>query len=389
MFMSQLIRRFAGTFQVLFVVSVVGAAILLSVSLKPDESASYPTPAVQRPVVSVVEPIANSYQPTVRLNGVVESRTTTEVIPQVSGRVIEVSSKFRPGSRVAKGDVLLRIDPADYRLAVERTLAEIEAARSELALLEAQATAEKQVWNQQFPERKIPDLIARIPQIAATKARIHSAEAARETAELSLQRTVIRAPFNARVLDTRLAVGQVVSTGSMVGSMFSVDNLEIAVPVSLEELALIGDVIGQAASIVREGGSDNEITGLVVRQAAALNEQTRLGTLYVSADETESLMLGEFVSLEIVGQDAPQTYRVPAASLTSRDQVWVVNDGRLEERRVEVLGTEDSVAVVRAFDTADGIVAIPPADVRAGLEVNATLERSLASAGSGNTVADK
>lgn len=389
MFMSQLIRRFAGTFQLLFVVSVVGAAILLSVSLKPDESASYPTPAVQRPVVSVVEPIANSYQPTVRLNGVVESRTTTEVIPQVSGRVIEVSSKFRPGSRVAKGDVLLRIDPADYRLAVERTLAEIEAARSELALLEAQATAEKQVWNQQFPERKIPDLIARIPQIAATKARIHSAEAARETAELSLQRTVIRAPFNARVLDTRLAVGQVVSTGSMVGSMFSVDNLEIAVPVSLEELALIGDVIGQAASIVREGGSDNELTGLVVRQAAALNEQTRLGTLYVSADETESLMLGEFVSVEIVGQDAPQTYRVPAASLTSRDQIWVVNDGRLEERRVEVLGTEDSVAVVRAFDTADGIVAIPPADVRAGLEVNATLERSLASAGSGNTVADK
>ena len=387
--MSQLIRRFAGTFQLLFVVSVVGAAILLSVSLKPDESASYPTPAVQRPVVSLVEPIENSYQPTVRLNGVVESRTTTEVIPQVSGRVIEVSSKFRPGSRVAKGDVLLRIDPADYRLAVERTLAEIEAARSELALLEAQATAEKQVWNQQFPERKIPDLIARIPQIAATKARIHSAEAARETAELSLQRTVIRAPFNARVLDTRLAVGQVVSTGSMVGSMFAVDNLEIAVPVSLEELALIGDAIGQAASIVREGGIDNELTGLVVRQAAALNEQTRLGTLYVSADETESLMLGEFVSVEIVGQDAPQTYRVPAASLTSRDQVWVVNDGRLEERRVEVLGTEDSVAVVRAFDTADGIVAIPPADVRAGLEVNATLERSLASAGSGNTVADK
>ncbi len=387
--MNQLISRFAGTFQLVFVVSVVGAAILLSVALKPDQSASYPAPAVQRPVVSVVEPVESSYQPTVRLNGVVESRTTTEVIPQVSGRVIEVSSAFRPGSRVAKGDVLFRIDPADYRLAVERTLAEIEAARSELALLEAQATAEKQVWNQQFPERKIPDLIARVPQIAATKARIHSAEAARETAELSLQRTVIRSPFNARVLDTRLAVGQVVSTGSRVGSVFSVDSLEIAVPVSLEELALIGDAIGQVASIVRKGGSDNELSGLVVRQAAALNEQTRLGTLYVSADETGSLILGEFVNVAIVGQDAPRTYRVPAASLTSRDQVWVVNEGRLEERRVEVLGTEDRVAVVRTFEIADGIVAIPPADVRVGLEVNATLERGLASVGSGTAVAGK
>ncbi len=387
--MSQLIHRFAGTFQLLFVVSVVGAAVLLSISLKPDQAASYPTPAVKRPIVSVVEPQVSSYQPTVRLNGVVESRTTTEVIPQVSGRVIEVSSKFRPGSRVAKGDVLLRIDPADYRLAVERTLAEIEAARSELALLEAQATAEKQVWNQQFPDRKIPDLIARIPQIAATKARIHSAEAARQAAELSLQRTVIRSPFNARVLETGLAVGQVVSTGSRVGSMFSVDSLEIAVPVSLEELALIGDAIGQTASIVREGARDDVLTGLVVREAAALNEQTRLGTLYVSADKTESLILGEFVSVAIVGRDAPQAYRVPAASLTSRDQVWVVKDGRLEERRVEVLGTDDNVAVVRAFDIADGIVAIPPADVRAGLEVNASLERSLVPPGGGNAVVGK
>ena len=80
---------------------------------------------------------------------------------------------------------------------------------------------------------------------------------------------------------------------------------------------------------------------------------------------------------------------MPAASLTSRDQVWVVKDGRLEERRVEVLGTDDNVAVVRAFDIADGIVAIPPADVRAGLEVNASLERSLVPPGGGNAVVGK
>ncbi|MCO4812856.1 MAG: hypothetical protein KC572_14740, partial [Gammaproteobacteria bacterium] len=150
-----------------------------------------------------------------------------------------------------------------------------------------------------------------------------------------------------------------------------------------------GDAIGQTASIVREGARDDVLTGLVVREAAALNEQTRLGTLYVSADKTESLILGEFVSVAIVGRDAPQAYRVPAASLTSRDQVWVVKDGRLEERRVEVLGTDDNVAVVRAFDIADGIVAIPPADVRAGLEVNASLERSLVPPGGGNAVVGK
>jgi len=381
--MTKLISRFAGTFQLLFVVAVVGSAILLSVALKPDQTASYPSAVEQTLPVSVVEPAVTSYRPSVSLNGVVEARTITDVIPQVSGRVIEVSPEFRAGARIQKGGLLFRIDPADYQLAVERTLAEIEAARSELALLEAQSMAERQVWNQQFPDRKIPDLIAKVPQIAAAKARIHSAEAARQAAELSLGRTVVRTPFDARVLNTQLEVGQVVNTGSNVGSVFSVDSLEIAVPVSLQQLALIGNAIGQYAEITRVSSADVALSGAVVRQAAALNETTRLGTLYVAAEESSSLMLGEFVGIQIEGNDAPQALRVPAASLTSRDQVWVVNNGMLETRRVEVLGNDSDVAIVKTFDMADGIVAVPPAEGRVGLPVTVQMDSGLASAGGG------
>ena len=381
--MTKLISRFAGTFQLLFVVAVVGSAILLSVALKPDQTASYPSAVEQTLPVSVVEPAVTSYRPSVSLNGVVEARTITDVIPQVSGRVIEVSPEFRAGARIQKGGLLFRIDPADYQLAVERTLAEIEAARSELALLEAQSMAERQVWNQQFPDRKIPDLIAKVPQIAAAKARIHSAEAARQAAELSLGRTVVRTPFDARVLNTQLEVGQVVNTGSNVGSVFSVDSLEIAVPVSLQQLALIGNAIGQYAEITRVGSADVALSGAVVRQAAALNETTRLGTLYVAAEQSSSLMLGEFVGIQIEGNDAPQALRVPAASLTSRDQVWVVNNGMLETRRVEVLGNDSDVAIVKTFDMADGIVAVPPAEGRVGLPVTVQMDSGLASVGGG------
>ncbi len=381
--MIKLISRFAGTFQLLFVVAVVGSAILLSVALKPEQTAAYPSAVTQTLPVSVVQPAVSSYRPTVSLNGVVEARTVTDVIPQVSGRVVEVAPEFRAGARVGKGGLLFRIDPSDYQLAIERTLAEIEAARSELALLEAQSTAEKQVWNQQFPDRKIPDLIAKVPQIAAAKARIHSAEAARQVAELSLRRTVVRSPFDARVLNTRLEVGQVINTGNNVGSVFSVDSLEIAVPVSLEQLALIGDAIGQDARITRVGNADLALSGAVVRQAAALNETTRLGTLYVAAEESEALMLGEFVGVQIEGNDTPQALSVPAASLTSRDQVWVVSNGVLETRRIEVLGSDNEITIVRDFDVADGIVAVPPADGRVGLPVTVQMDSGLAAAGAG------
>ena len=380
--MIQLIQRFAGWFQLLFVVAVVGAAILVSTSLKPETSNGLSNRAPDAIAVTVVEPEPIVFEPSVRLHGVVAARTITEVVPQVGGRVVAVSPAFRPGASFAEGDVLFRIEAADYELAVQRTLSEIEAARSELALLEAQAAAEKQVWDQQFADRKIPDLVARVPQIAAVKARIQSGEAARAAAELSLARTVVRAPFDGRVLQTRLDVGQVVGAGATVGSVFSHDSLEISAPVSSEEMALLGSMVGRPATILRERGATLHLAAEVVRQSAALDERTRLRTLFLAPDDAAELTLGEFVAVDIRGDATQDVYRVPAASLTSRDQVWVVDNGSLREREVDLVGSDQDIAIVRAFDTADGIVAIPPANSRDGLPVTVQTERRIAGAGS-------
>lgn len=381
-------KRFAGSLQLLFVIAVVGGAILLSVSLKPDNENRPSAQASDAPLVSVVLPETSEYQPSINLNGVVTARTTTDVIPQIGGRVIGVSPDFRPGGAFARGDVLFRVDPSDYELAVERTLAEIEAARSELALLEAQAAAEREIWNQQFSDRKIPDLIAKVPQIAAAKARIHSGEAARAAAELSLDRTVIRAPFDGRVLSTRLDVGQVVAPNVMVGSIFSADGLEVSVPVSREDLAMLGVAVGRSAVITRPGSPGTTLTAQVARRAAALDDRTRLGTLFLAADNNEELLLGEFVEVDIRGEAAANTLKIPVAALTSRDQVWVVEGGTLRERKVEVIGNEGDLAVVRNFDFADGIVTIPPANGRNGLPVMAQSDSDLAPGGGVSADAD-
>ena len=169
--MATFLKRHAGAFQLVFVIAVVGSAALLSASLKPDARDPRPRAAAERVPVTVVAPVRTAYTPRVELNGVVEARTITSIIPQVDGRVVEVSPAFRPGAAVRRGEVLFRIDPSDYELAVERTLADIEVARSELAQLEAEAAAEREVWQRTSPEREIPPLRARVPQIAAATAR--------------------------------------------------------------------------------------------------------------------------------------------------------------------------------------------------------------------------
>ncbi|MBT8087475.1 MAG: HlyD family efflux transporter periplasmic adaptor subunit, partial [Gammaproteobacteria bacterium] len=200
-------------------------------------------------------------------------------------------------------------------------------------------------------------------------------------AELDLSRTSVRAPFDARILETRLDVGQVVGIGVEVGTMFSIDSLEIVVPVSAEERRRIGPVDGQRVSIRAPAATGDSLEGKLVRVSASLDERTRLGTLYIATNSPESLTLGEFVTVEIGGIDSPESYRLPAAALTSRDQLWVVDDGRLARRSVEVLGREAELVVVSAFDQADGIVAVPPANARDGLEVGTRTASELASAG--------
>jgi len=380
--MSLNFKEHAGLLQLAFVIAVIGGAVLLSLSLAPEQAPRPPAADDRSLPVSVVMPAPLPYRPTLTLNGVVAARTVTNVTPQVSGAVVSVSDAFRPGAEVDAGEVLFVIDPRDYELSVERTLAEIEAARSELALLEAEAAAEIQVWESQSPDRPIPDLIARVPQIAAARARIRSGEAARRAAELDLQRTTVRAQFDARVLDTRLDVGQVVGAAAAVGSLYAIDALEVEVPVSSDDLALLGDVLERPASV--RGTDGGEIPAAVVRRAAFLDAQTRLGTLYVETDDPAGLTVGEFVTVRIKGTQIGDAVAVPSSALTSRDQLWVVDDGRLDQRRIRVLGAGAERTITAAFDAADGVVVIPPPDGRVGLPVEAqhSPERVSADAGS-------
>lgn len=359
-------KHHAGWLQLAIVVAVVGGSVLLSTTLGPDPAPVRSAKQEARSTVTVISPAVSSYQPDLELTGTVEASTITNIVPQVSGKVIQVSSSFRPGARVSKGELLFAIEPSDYELAMQRTLSDIEIARSDLIRLEAEATAEKKIFLSSNPQRDIPDLIARVPQIAAAKARIRAGEAARATAELSLNRTRIYAPFDARVIDTQLDVGQVVTGIVAVGSMYSINNLEVVAPVSSDDLRRIGNPVGRAALVVSDYAANQQFSGIVVRQGATLDEFTRLGQLFIRTEATDQLTLGEFVRVVIEGETIESALGIPESGLTSRDQVWVVEGDKLAERRVQILGHDQGLLMVAGFDTADGVVTTPPAGARDG-----------------------
>jgi RND family efflux transporter MFP subunit len=369
-------KNHAGWLQLAVVIAVVGGSVLLSASLGPDPAPVRAAKPETRLTVSVMLPVVSSYRPDLTLTGTVEASTVTNIVPQVSGKVIKVSSSFRPGARVSKGELLFAIEPSDYELAMQRTLADIEIARSDLIRLEAEATAEKRIFMSSNPQRDIPDLIARVPQIAAANARIRAGEAARAAAELSLNRTKVYAPFDARIIDTQLDVGQVVTGTVSLGSIYSIDNLEVVAPVSSDDLRRIGNPVGRVAHIVSDFAVDRQFEGSVVRQGATLDQFTRLGKVFIRTEANDRLTLGEFVTVVIEGDIIDSALGIPESGLTSRDQVWVVEGETLVERRVQVLGNDQGLLMVAAFDTADGVVTTPPAGARDGQSVKVRTEAS-------------
>lgn len=364
--MRAFVKHHAGWLQLAIVIVVVGGSLFLSASLGPDPAPVRSAKPETRLTVTVVTPVVSSYRPYLTLTGTVEASTVTNIVPQVSGKVIHVSPSFRPGARVSKGELLFAIESSDYELAMQRTLADIEIARSDLIRLEAEATAEKKIWLSSKPESDIPDLIARVPQIAAANARIRAGEAARAAADLSLKRTRVYAPFDARVIDTQLDVGQVVTGTVALGSIYSIENLEIVVPVSSDDLRRIGNPIGRTAMIASDFAAGQPLAGRVVRQGATLDEFTRLGKIFIRTEANDQLMLGEFVNVVVEGDVVDSALGIPESSLTSRDRVWVVEGDALAGRRVAILGHNEDLLMVAAFDTADGVVTTPPANAREG-----------------------
>jgi len=360
-----------GLAQLAFVVAVVGGALYLSSALAPRVSSTQPTAriAVQKPGVSILAPSTIDFEPVVTLSGVVENRTRTDISAQVGGRVIRVSPSFVSGATVLMGEVLFELDPADYELALETTGAEIAATQSELEQLQIAADLSVREWRETYPDRDVPPLAAKVPQLAAAQARLKAAEASRGKAQLALERTRILAPFDARILQTQLDEGQLITPNQLVGSAFALENVEVAAAVSAAEISLIAPHIGRAVLLDRPGYGDGTGKGVIVRTDAQLDARTRLGRIYIRIIEAPELMVGEFVNVVVRGNPVPGALQLPASALVGRETVWVVSGMRLAPRRVTVLSATGDTLVVAPFDTADGVVVLPPSEPEQGLEV--------------------
>jgi RND family efflux transporter MFP subunit len=323
-------------------------------------------PEIPVPVIRVVPVKLQTLRLKVMSQGTVAPRTQTTLFPEIAGRVLEVSPSLADGGFFEAGAELLRIDPTDYQLQVVQTEAQIAQAQLSLETEEAQAEVARKEWESLGEGEALP-LLRRVPQIARAKAALSSAQAALAQAQRNLEKTRIAAPFAGRVLRKNVDIGQYVTPGTPVATIYSVDHAEIRLPLPDEELAYVdlplsyrgdGSEKRQPVVLLRAefGQRQHSWTGRIVRTDGTIDPQTRMiHAIAQVADpygrgadpDRPPLAVGMFVEAEIQGHRLENVVTLPRAALRGEDQVLVVDsESRLRFRDVNVVRLEREQVII-------------------------------------------
>jgi len=330
----------------------------------------------------------------------------TDVAPQTSGKVVAVGVDI--GSRVQRGQMLVRLDDAELKLRVDQAtaqvaqakaavkqaeekiglrpgqtfdpnrVAEVGAARVGLTLAEkdlrrAEELIQSGVVSRSFydDQRARRDQLKEQYEVALAQARqnyaavevartnVANAESQLGLARQNLSYAIIPAPIDGYVSERPADLGEYVSPQQKVATIVRTNPLRIRI--DIPEQAISAVRVGQSVSVTTSAWPDKNFAGRVARIAPNVSTTSR--TLTVEAEIENSggaLKPGQFATVRILQERAEPAVLVPARAVVSEagvSRVFVIKDGHAEQRLVQTGQTDGDLIEIKTGIAADEQVA--------------------------------
>ena len=299
-----------------------------------------------------------------------------------------MSPSFLEGGQFRKGEVLLRIEGADYDLRVTQADANVAQAQTVLTRELSESDIARRDW-EDLGEGTASPLSLRAPQLAEARARLAAAQAALDEAKLSQSRTVLYAPFNGRVREKTTSIGEYITPGQKLGRVYAIDVAEVKLPLTDKDLAKLGLGIGYAQSKTTPGpevllsatvaGQPHTWRGTLTRTDSGYDAATRVLFAYAElknpytsgSDNGTPLASGLFVDAQIEGRAIDGSVVVPRNALRGSDKVYIANDdGTLSIRQVIVASSDkQNVVLTGGLVAGENVIVSPVRGVAEGMKI--------------------
>jgi RND family efflux transporter MFP subunit len=307
--------------------------------------------------------------------GTVQPGSQSELIPEVSGRVVWISHALVGGGAFQQGDPLLRIDDADYRTLLQRAEATSKRSKVEYSHASDELERMQSLHQRQLASQQQLDNANRAAQVA--EANLSESRANLDQAQRDLTRTELHAPFDGLVRNEQVDVGQFVTRGQSIGTIYATDFVEVRLPMSADQLGYTGLPIstrGRIPEALRPlvtvsahiGNTRFLWEGQLMRLEAEVDQRSRMIYGVTRLDMTHNdgkplLPAGMFVQAKIRGRRVEGVIRLPRSAMRDNNQVLVVDaQNRLHFRQVSLLRLEHDDMLVKD-GLADGeLVCISP-----------------------------
>lgn len=288
----------------------------------------------------------------IRSQGTVRPRTETTLSAEVSGTITSISAKFIAGGVFAEGEVLMRIDPTNYLVAVKQAEALLKQRK-----IEYNGAAKLRSSGYRAES-----------ELASAAAALATAEADLTRATRNLERTYIRLPYEGIVRKKESDLGQFVNPGTRLGVVFATDVAEVRLPLTDNDLGFVD--LPDAAEITKSGGGNGPMVLLsavqkgrnqewqaqIVRTEGVVDESSRVTYAvarivdpYRLHAEGTPLPVGTFVTASIDGAKVEGLIRVPRSALRGSNQlVFVDKESRLRIRDIHIVRSDANAVYLSA-----------------------------------------
>lgn len=296
----------------------------------------------QAPLVEIQQLESTIEQVRIKAMGTVIPASELNLKTEVSGRVIAISNRFDLGNRVARGEKLLLLEPADYQLAVAQAESKVAEAAYNLILEKGNQEIALREWelydNKDKASQQDKDLALRKPHRVKAQAEYKAAEAELTQAKLDLDRTVLYAPFNSMIITKSAEPGSYLSAQDSVATLVNTDRYWVQVSVPADQLSWIRipqDNEEEGSTVQISDGSNRKV-GKVYRLLGDLEENGRMARLLVEitdpldlkkpVEERIPLLLGKYVRVEIDGKMMENVVSISRSALHDGDKLWLMNE---------------------------------------------------------------
>ena len=272
---------------------------------------------------------------------------------EVNGTLMKGNVDFKPAQLFKKGDLLIRVDDRQMRLDINTTKSDLlNALASVLPEIKVDFPEEYEIWQKYFNKCRFDQRISALPEAANQKIRLYLSRFnvyklyfTIRNLEIRLDKHFFYAPFNGSIVSTDLRVGSNVRSGTRLGEIINLENMELKIPVPDVDLQWIDYAESVVLSSAETAG---QWAGSIKRIGKAIDTKTQTVEVFIVFNESgdDTLYDGMFLKAVIPGKIIKRAVSIPRKVLYKEHFVYMIKDGGLDYREVKIARRENNSVIV-------------------------------------------